>query len=238
MGNPGTQVYEHNFRRSLGENGSLETQYFESVVSPRMVGLGLDPVDLRGDPAYYKPDIDFAGRSGDKDVHTIEAKFDNAAGLTGNVFFETVSSDDCNGAESQAGCFWRSEAEFLHQIVVMQNKVYVSRLEALRDYWYEGLVPRVFGREFVDKIKHRVPVRNRDDFGRVYNSYGECIATDLLFSEAYPHHRSYLVEVFPLPEEALKVMVPHVDNLLSKRWGERWTAFRPSCPKEVRKWLV
>lgn len=224
---------QHQFRSSVSENEIFEKMYYKKVLSPLLRETGYTPKDLRSDSYYRKIDIDFAGMIGDKVVKTIEAKFDHVAAVTGNMFLETVSVDKGLGHNQSPGCFMISEADEFHQIIVLQNKIYISNLLDMRDYWYgEEAVPRIMQSEY-----SRYIMRNIRAYNQTYDSIGDCVSIDLLFGENHPHHKHYLIDVYEFDDNILETFVPLSANIVNKYHSLRHDSAMANYPTEVTKWL-
>lgn len=225
---------QHEFRSSLSENDIFERIYYRKVLSPLLREDGYMPVDLRADSKYRKADIDFGGMLDGTVAKTIEVKFDHVAAVTGNMFLETVSVDKGVGHAQTPGCFMISEADEFHQIVVMQNQVYVSDLPAMRDYWYgEEAVPRIWRPEYARHV-----MRNIRAYNQTYDSIGDCVSIELLFGENHPHHSHYLIDVYEFDDSLLETFVPMSAKIVNKYHSIRQKAAELDYPKEVSKWLV
>lgn len=224
---------QHEFRSSVSENELFERMYYRKVLSPLLREEGYTPVDLRADAGYRKADIDFGGIQDEKVTKTIEVKFDHVAAVTGNMFLETVSVDKGVGHEQSLGCFMISEADEFHQIVVLQNKIYISNLSAMRDYWYgEEAVPRIWRSDY-----SRYVMRNIRAYNHTYDSIGDCVSIELLFGENHPHHSHYLIDIYEFDDSILETFVPLSAKIVNKYHSLKHQAAELDYPKEVAKWL-
>ena len=224
---------QHEFRSSVSENEFFERMYYRKVLSPLLREEGYTPIDLRADTKYRKADIDFGGIQDEKVTKTIEVKFDHVAAVTGNMFLETVSVDKGIGHAQSPGCFMISEADEFHQIVVLQNKIYISNLSAMRDYWYgEEAVPRIWQSDY-----SRYVMRNIRAYNHTYDSIGDCVSIELLFGENHPHHSHHLIDIYEFDDSILEAFVPLSAKIVNKYHSIKHQAAELDYPKEVSKWL-
>lgn len=224
---------QHKFSTSVSENEFFERMYYRKVLSPLLRADGYTPVDLRSDSMYRKADVDFAGSMNDKIAKTIEVKFDHVAAVTGNVFLETVSVDKGANHTQSPGCFLISEADEFHQIVILQNKIYISALAAMRDYWYgEEAVPRIMRAEYA-----RYVTRNIRAYNQNYDSIGDCVSIELLFGENHPHHSNYLIDVYEFDDSILEAFVPLSYKIVDKYHSNKNKTAVDTYPDEVAQWL-
>lgn len=224
---------QHEFRSSVSENELFERVYYRKVLSPLLREDGYTPVDLRSDASYRKADVDFGGLHGDHLAKKIEVKFDHVAAVTGNMFLETVSVDKGAWHQQTPGCFMISEADEFHQIVVLQNKIYISNLPAMRDYWYgDEAVPRIMRSDY-----SRYVMRNIRAYNQTYDSIGDCVSIELLFGEKHPHHSYYLIDVYEFDDSILEKFVPLSAKIVNKYHSIKHMAAEVDYPAEVIKWL-
>jgi len=224
---------QHEFRSSVSENDVFERTYYRKVLSPLLRESGYTPVDLRGDAHYRKADVDFGGMNDGIVEKTIEVKFDHVAAVTGNMFLETVSVDKGSGHQQTPGCFMISEADEFHQVVVLQNKIYISNLAAMRDYWYgDEAVPRI-----MQSAYSRYVMRNIRAYNQTYDSIGDCVSIELLFGEHFPHHKHYLIDVYEFDDSLLEKFVPLSAKIVDKYHSIRQKAASVNYPPEVLEWL-
>lgn len=224
---------QHNFSNSLSQNKVFEQRYYNRVVAPILRRDGCVPVDLRDDAYYQKLDIDFGGAIDGQIVKTIEVKFDHAAAVTGNLFLETVSVD--NGSKNQSpGCFLISQAEQFHQIIVLHNQIYVSNLQAMRDYWYgDEAMPRITRYEYVKDVVRDVHVRNKN-----YDSIGDCVSINLLFGEDFGHYKHYLLDVYEFSDDILSEFVPMSYQIVEQFHSDKQAEAKLKYPDQVLQWLT
>jgi hypothetical protein len=223
----------HEFHNSLSAGNVFENLYYKKVIAPILRSDGYTPVDLRSDLNSQKADVDFGGKIDNVLKKTIEAKFDHVAAVTGNVFLETTSVDRCGELKSSPGCFLISEADEFHQIVILQNKIYISDLKKMRNYWYgDEAVQRIMHKEYCRFLRRGVVVYNR-----TYESIGDCVSVELLFGENHKHANNYLLDVYEFNEDLLKIFVPLSFDIVNKYHSDKNTESLTSYPEEVLKWL-
>lgn len=222
----------HTFSNSLSQNKIFEQQYYNKFIAPVLRFEGYTPVDLRDDAYYQKLDIDFGGAIDGKIQKTIEVKFDHVAAVTGNLFLETVSVD--NGSNKQSpGCFLISQAEQFHQIVVLNNQIYISNLQKMREYWYgDEAVPRILHYEYAKYAMRDVRVRNKN-----YDSIGDCVSIDLLFGEAHEHYKHYLIDIYEFSDKILRDFVPLSAQIVDQFHSLKQDDAKLRYPAQVTKWL-
>lgn len=85
--------------------------------------------DVTSNEAYFDKDIDLIARSGTESL-TVEVKWDNRIGQTGNMFIETVTDLD----KSKAGWFLFCQADYIYYGDSVNQLFYVFKTQDLRDF--------------------------------------------------------------------------------------------------------
>lgn len=124
-------------------------------------------LDVRSDRAYQKIDVDYIAKMADGKEYQIEIKTDSYD--SGNIYYETLSSEETGSA----GCFEKTEADFLFYYFMQTDKLYIFSMNEYRE-WFN-----LMRLEF-DQKGYKKAVRNRGYKDSTYTSIGYAYPLALL----------------------------------------------------------
>lgn len=165
------RVKIHNFKNSLemGKKGEIIITDFLKEYPGVVEVYGVEHIKK-----YQEEDVDLLVLFKDKKKRKIEIKTDGY--MTGNIFYETVSSIEGN----TVGCMEKTKADFLFYYFPRSEELYIINMRAYRKWFSENK----------EKFTQKIITNKCRDNKNVYHSEGFLIPKSFLESnfKAYKKH--------------------------------------------------